>query len=324
MVGEKLTDLLVGQAVAEAEACVKVSSRRYVRVDAWNALRPYEREYLRCYAAGSSAHRSVLVSRSAARLLNMWTIPDGKEVIELAQPHGTPPSTKDWPDGLLYRHMRIPESDVYFIHRTDRIGADRKIQVTSPARTAIDIARFHGVRQGVVAMDWLLRFGTLQEKRRQWETIQAKIARLKGKRGIANARQALELASPWSESPYETLLRVILHENGIEVEMQLWIGPNYRVDLIWGTLVIEIDGLDKFENKPHDAVLSQLRRETWIREQGYEVIRFFTREILRNPEECVRRIREAKARADKRGEPKVATTRERPGQRPGQRPPRFP
>lgn len=64
MVGEKLTQLLVGQAVAEAEACVKVASRRYVRLEAWNALRPYEREYLRCYAAGSSAHRSVLVSRS--------------------------------------------------------------------------------------------------------------------------------------------------------------------------------------------------------------------------------------------------------------------
>ncbi|MGV0346023.1 endonuclease domain-containing protein [Corynebacterium coyleae] len=211
--------------------------------------------------------------------------------------------------------MRIPESDVYCIHRTDCIGADRKIQVTSPERTAIDIARFHGVRQGAVAMDWLLSFGTLQEKRRRWETIQAKIARLKGKRGIANARRALELASPWSESPYETLLRVILHENGIEVEMQLWIGPDFRVDLIWGNLVIEIDGLDKFENKPHDAVLSQLKRETWIREQGYEVIRFFTREILRNPEECVRRIREAKARADKRGEPQVAATRQRPRQR---------
>ena len=312
MVGEKLTDLLVGQAVAEAEACVRVSSHRYVRLEAWNALRPYEREYLRCYAAGSSAHRSVLVGRSAARLLDMWTIPDGNEVIELAQSHGTPPSTKDWPDGLRYRHMRIPESDVYFIHRTDCIGADRKIQVTSPERTAIDIARFHGVRQGVVAMDYLLRHGTLQDKRRRWETIQAKTTRLKGKRGIANARQALELASPWSESPYETLLRVILHEHGIEVEMQLWIGPDFRVDLIWGTLVIEIDGLDKFENKPHDAVLSQLKRETWIREQGYEVIRFFTREILRNPEECVRRIRDAKARADKRGEPKVAATRQRP------------
>ncbi|UBI09205.1 endonuclease domain-containing protein [Corynebacterium coyleae] len=310
-----MTQLLVGQAVAEAEACVKVASRRYVRLEAWNALRPYEREYLRCYAAGSSAHRSVLVSRSAARLLNMWTIPDGKEVIELAQTHGTPPSTKDWPDGLRYRHMRIPESDVYCIHRTDCIGADRKIQVTSPERTAIDIARFHGVRQGTVAMDWLLSFGTLQEKRRRWETIQAKIARLKGKRGIANARRALELASPWSESPYETLLRVILHENGIEVEMQLWIGPDFRVDLIWGNLVIEIDGLDKFENKPHDAVLSQLKRETWIREQGYEVIRFFTREILRNPEECLRRIREAKARADKRGEPQVAATQQRPRQR---------
>ncbi len=309
---DDLAKLVVGQCVAEGERCVQLSAHRFVRADAWEALKPHEREYLRCYAAGASAHRSVLVSRSAARLLDMWTIPDGTEAIELAQPHGNPPSTSDWPDGHQYRHMRVPESDIRGIARIDDIGGAREIRVTSPIRTAVDIARFHGVVQGVVAMDSLLQHGTLEQKRVRWGLINATIARLKGKRGIANARRALELATPWSESPYETLMRMILHHEGIEVEVQLWIGHDYRVDLVWGNLLIEVDGLAKFEDKPHKAVIEQLKRETWLREQGYEVIRFFTLEIRRRPEECVRRVREAKQRADDRGEPRVPATRLRP------------
>lgn len=302
-----LVRLLLRRSAATAHECTKVSATRFVPTDVWQSLRPHEREYLRCYAAALSAHRAVLVSRSAARVSGIWVMPTREEVIELGARGGGVPSKSQWPERTVYMHGQVPGIDVRTLDALGGSGEEPRIRLTARARTAVDIARVHGVRHGVVAMDSLYRLEAGVP-----DALESTLDRLAGKRGIAQARNAYELSTHTSESPFESLMRVMFIEDGIEAEPQMWIGPKVRVDFLWGQLVIEIDGYMKFDDKPHEAVMAQLKRENWIKEQGYEVIRLFTSEILRDPAGCIARIRAMKLIADTRPAPAVKATNFRP------------
>ena len=163
-----------------------------------------------------------------------------------------------------------------------------------------------------MALDSLLKENKAVNAEAQRKSIESTIDRLEGKKGIGRARRALALSSGLSESPYESLFRIILSENGIQVQPQMWIGHQTRVDLLWEQLVIEIDGESKYEDVPHQTVMRQLKRENWLKEQGYEVLRLFPAEILRDEQRCIERVVEAKARADARGPVRVPASQDRP------------
>lgn len=306
----QLLGLLMARGDVEKQECVKLSATKFIAASDWHQLKRYEQEFLRCYAAAASARRAILVSRSAARLQEMWVIPARDEIVELAQHDGNPPSKTQWPNGTAYRRMTVPETDVSRWGTMDPAGAPRPLRLTNEVRTAIDIARFHGTRHGVVAMDSLFLNRPPGKRIAIRKQILSTLDRLAGKRGIGAARLAFELCSDFSESAYESLFRVILKENGIDVQEQMWIG-RFRVDLLWGQVIIEIDGLSKFEDMPHETVIKQLERENWLKEQGYEVLRLFPSEILRDEARCVQRVLEAKKRADARGPVLVQPSRYR-------------
>lgn len=296
----QLLGLLLAQGDVDKQECVKLSATKFIAAAHWRGLKRYEQEFLRCYAMAAAAHRAILVGRSAARLHGIWVIPSRRETVELAQRSGNPPSKSQWPDGITYHRMSIPDSDISQWRASDPAGAPGTLRVTNEERTVVDIARLHGVRDGVVAMDSLFLGQPPINRIETRKRLISVLKRLTGKRGIGDARLAFELSSEHSESAYETLFRVILQSNGIDVQEQMWIGK-FRVDLLWGQLIIEIDGAAKYEDLPHDKVIKQLARENWLREQGYEVIRLFPAEILRDEEKCLRRVIEAKQRADARG-----------------------
>lgn len=299
----RLVGLLVTRGDVDKQACVKLSATRFVAAETWNELKRHEQQFLRCYAAALATRTAVLVGRSAAQVNGLWVLPAQREVAELATGGGNPPPRKQWPDGVEYRHMTVPEIDV--------VGTSR-VRATRPTRTAVDIARFHGVRDGVVAMDSLLSGESLANQAEIRGELLSTIGRMTGKKGIANARRALDLCSGLSESPYESLFRLILLEHGIAAQEQMWIGPDARVDLLWDQVVIEIDGAMKYELVPHETVRKQLKRENRLREYGYEVVRVSPSEMLHDEAACVRRVIQAKARADARGPASVLPTRSRP------------
>lgn len=306
-----LRALLVPRGRVHEQTCVRLSATKFIRSTDWATLKSFEQEYLRCYAAATTAHKAVLVGRSAARVAGLWVVPAHSEVVELAQLSGRPPSTKQWPRGVRYHHMPVDNSDYRELSVEDGTGAST-LRITRAQRTIVDVARLHGLRHGVIALDSWMSGETRANTQIQKELIASAISRLAGKKGIFVARQALALSSKLSESPYESLFRVILAEHGITAQPQMWIGRRNRVDLLWGQLVIEIDGESKYEDVPHETVLKQLKRENWIKEQGYEVLRLFPADILRDEEGCVRRVIEAKARADRRGPVLVAASQKRP------------
>lgn len=290
------------RALRDQQECVRLGANAFVPVGKWATLERHEQQFLRCYGASRSAHKAVLVGRSAARVSNMWVLPLDDATVELAMPNGKPHHKSQWPEGVIYRKMVVPERDILVG------GIDGDLRYTRGARTAIDIARFHGVREGVVAFDSLYVGQSTATKRAIWDASRQAIELMSGKHGIAKAREAFELSTHLSESPYESLVRLILIEHGITPDVQMRIGP-FRVDLLWGNLIIEIDGLVKYSDNVRDVLLKQTRRENWLREQGYEVIRLFVSDILRDEAACLARIMEAKRRADARGPVSIPAVR---------------
>lgn len=304
-----LVKLLVRPGEADRQPCRRLSANKFVPEAAWEALEHHEREFLRCYAAGTGVRKAVLVGRSAAVIHGMWTLPDHHAAVTLAVPGKKPPARASWPEGVEYSCMGIPPVDVETIVCATPGDV---LRVTTPVRTAVDVARLHGVREGVVAMDSLLSKKSPAEQQRILGELEATIGRLAGKKGIANARQAFQWCSGWSESAYESLMRVILLERGIVAEEQMWVGRYVRPDLLWGQLAIEIDGAVKLKHNAEEVAQDQLDRENWLRKQLYDAARFKPKRILKDEEGCVREILELKAHSETLGPPKVPATRARP------------
>ena len=307
-----LTGMLLSRQAAEAQDCRQLSATKFIATTDWDALESHEQEYLRCYSVSAAAYKAVLVGRSAARIHGMWGIPNGEELVELAQCNGNPPPKKQWPDGVLYRHVSVPEMDTEVRGPIDRAGAGATLRLTTPSRTVVDIARFHGVAEAAVAIDGQYREMAPLQQQVWCDDIMAVAQRMRGKRGIGRVKEAVALSSSLSESPFESVVRVLLTMRRIKVREQMWIGRYYRVDLLWGTLVIEIDGYIKFKDKPSEAVIKQEKRDRWLREQGYTVIRLFPSEIIQDPEDCICRILASKAEADVNPSVRVRATSRRP------------
>lgn len=309
---DALVGLLVGKGSVDKQTCVKLSAARWVPYDDWQQLKPHEQQFLRAYAAGAAAHRAALVGLSAARVGGLWVVASNQQPVELAIPSGRQPSRAQWPEGTIYRQVTIPDAAMTTFDRTfagDKEGLDPavrtlrtrdSVRLTTPARTAIDIARMHTLRDGTVAFDSLFAGKDDAGKRSTAREAEWALQQMAGKKGVGQARAAYEASSQLSESPYESVFRIVIESYGIHVDLQMQIG-DYRVDMLWGNLVIEIDGAIKLEDRPTEVVRRQLARENWLREQGYEVIRLATGEIIRNELLCLRRVVEAKRRADLRG-----------------------
>lgn len=95
-------------------------------------------------------------------------------------------------------------------HLDDRDVAWAKgLAVTTPQRTFVDVARFLSLPRLVAVGDDFVRRGLCT--RAQLEEV---VQRMTGQRGVKRARQAIPLIDPRSESPRESIVRILLHERG--------------------------------------------------------------------------------------------------------------
>jgi hypothetical protein len=83
------------------------------------------------------------------------------------------------------------------------------LPVTTPERTALDLARRYPVDKAVAMIDSLARATRLKVA-----DVELLAERSKGRRGIRRARTALDLVDPGAESPRETWLRLLLMRAG--------------------------------------------------------------------------------------------------------------
>ncbi len=147
------------------------------------------------------------------------------------------------------------------------------LPATSPARTVVDLARTRGVEDGVVAADAAAYAGLLDR-----DSLGAVLEDCRHFPGIGRGSQVLTYLDPRAESPLESLSRLRLRAQGLELETQVTITDPQgrfvaRVDfLLDGCVIGEADGRGKYST-PAD-LWAEKQREDGARALGFGVVRW--------------------------------------------------
>lgn len=161
----------------------------------------------------------------------------------------------------------------------DEICVIGGMRVTTPARTALDLACRWPVDSAVAAIDALARATRLK-----MADVELLAERYRGRHGIRNARKVLDLVDPGAESPRETWLRLLLIRNGFP-------RPTTQIPVYdaYGALVAELDmGWEdikvaaEYEGDHHrtdpDVFNKDIRRHDELTELGWIVVRITKRD----------------------------------------------
>jgi hypothetical protein len=146
------------------------------------------------------------------------------------------------------------------------------VRVTTPARTALDLACLRGRGSSLAILDAFMRVqGVTQEE------FQVLLIRYKRRRGVVQLRELVPIASPLPESMGESFTRGTIYDAGLGVPTpQVWIDvPGYgrvRGDLVYERerIVVEYDGVE-FHSSPADREHDERRRAA-LRAAGWIVI----------------------------------------------------
>lgn len=223
---------------------------------------------------------AVVSHQSAAHLHKIDLVGRRDLTVHLTRPPGA--------DMHAPARIRLHSAGLPAAHVTDILG----LPVTTAARTSIDLARTLPFRAAVVAADCALhhRLTTIDE-------LRAVLAVCCRWRGAAKAADVIGFADGRSESPLESIARVVFRDCGLPPpELQALIGTAddvARVDFYWGRYrtIVEVDGAVKYADPLRAR--AQLERDSWLRSLGYEVVHLTWEEITTMPEFVAARIREA-------------------------------
>lgn len=185
------------------------------------------------------------------------------------------------------------------------------VRVTSPARTAVDIARASSLPEALICMDAVLR-AFIDEARvgllplrmavHDPDLIDAARARvaavledMSGWPGMRTARRAWELADPAAESALESESRGVLIEQGVPrpecgFPIEGADGRTYWADMAWreGRVIGECDGLIKYVDPR--VLYEEKRRQEAIENAGSRVVRWTRSEVVRSPGRLAERV----------------------------------
>jgi hypothetical protein len=148
------------------------------------------------------------------------------------------------------------------------------MRVTTPARTALDLARRYPVDAAVVAIDALTRATRLKVP-----AIEAQARRYPGRRGRKRALMTLHLVDPGAESPPETRLRLLIVRAGFpRPQTQLRVYDQYgvligEVDMGWRELKIAVEYEGDHHRTSRRVFHKDIKRVDALLEQGWIVIR---------------------------------------------------
>ncbi|OBG97839.1 type IV toxin-antitoxin system AbiEi family antitoxin [Mycobacterium sp. E3247] len=181
----------------------------------------------------------------------------------------------------------------------DRIDADEVcvlegMRVTSPERTALDLASRFPQHQAVAAVDALVQATHLK-----LADVERLAERYRGRRGMKAARAALDLVDGGAQSPKETWLRLLLIENDFpRPQTQIavrneWGWAEAYLDMGWEDVkvAVEYDG-DQHRSSRYHYVRDIRRLEKLERRYGWIVVRVVAED---HPDDIVRRVCEARA-----------------------------
>ncbi len=175
----------------------------------------------------------------------------------------------------------------------DEIAVVEGMRVTTPARTALDLARRCRLGAAVAAIDALAQAVELKSP-----DIELLVDRYRGRRGMKAARAAIELIDGGAQSPKESWLRLLLLSAGFpRPQTQIavrneWGWAEAYLDMGWEDIkvAVEYDG-DQHRSSRYQYV-KDIRRLDMLQRMGWIVVRVIAED---HPDDIVRRVREARA-----------------------------
>ena len=217
-----------------------------VDAEAWDSAYSEGRQILRSFAVTALARTEIVLSHTTAAA--WWGLPlvgvsDTSVHCIPASPHSN--KTR----GDVIRHdVPLPEEDI-----TERDGQ----RVTTLSRTVFDVIRMLDLRGGLAVFDAAVRHVAWSEESRTLdrakadafiESVRSRVYRSTGRRGIRNARIALELVDGRAQLPGESISRLLMWElqlpaPELQLEVRLDAGLAY-LDFAWPRLRLfgEFDG----------------------------------------------------------------------------------
>lgn len=222
-----------------------------------------------------SGREAVIAGLSAAELLGAKWI-DAEAPAELVHTNRRPPP-------LICVH-----TDILLPGETQTVCG---LPATTPARTAFDIGRRLGLKEGVQRLDALMNATDVKAT-----DLQAVIARHPGVRGLRQLEKTLQLVDGGAESPYESLTRLLLVQAGFpppQTQIPVYNETGYaiaRIDMGWPEWLVGVD----FEGAHH---WTDPKQRTWdveryarVSELGWIDIRLTSGMLHNSPRVFLNRV----------------------------------
>jgi hypothetical protein len=205
-----------------------------------------------------SRREGVVAGQSAAALHRAKWVDSGRAAEVLSDNRRPPIGIRTWSD-------RFADDEIEMVNG---------IRVTTPARSALDIACRYPLGKAVAAIDALARATHVK-----MVDVELLAARYTGRRGIRKARAAIDLVDPGAESPRETWLRLLLIRAGFpRPQTQIPVYNEYGVliavlDMGWEDIKVAADYEGDHRRMSRRQLTNDIRRAEGVTEQGWIDVR---------------------------------------------------
>jgi very-short-patch-repair endonuclease len=233
-----------------------------------------------CKAVGITLGKGSAVDRYSAAFLWGVDLLGSRRIVSVTVPRGERPRSHPW-----RRVTRTALADV-------DIECLDGVPVTTPRRTAFDLGRQPSRQATVIALDAMCHVNLARPA-----DLAEDAERHRRKRGARRLGERLSLVEPLTESPMETVLRLLVRDAGLPPPAaQVTVRRDgrfvARVDLGYRQwrIAIEYEG-DHHRGRQHFR--RDVARLNALREAGWVVLRFTADDVLRRPRDVIRQVAEA-------------------------------
>jgi hypothetical protein len=156
----------------------------------------------------------------------------------------------------------------------DEIAVVDQMRVTTPARTALDLARRNPARIAIAAVDALVQATELK-----MADVELLVDRYRGRHGMKAARAALELVDGGAQSPKETWLRLLLIRAGFpRPQTQIavrneWDWVEAYLDMGWEDIKVAVEYDGDHHRSDRYQYVKDIRRLELLERYGWIVVR---------------------------------------------------
>ncbi len=251
---------------------IRVRRGAYTTAVIWEALDEYAgRPLLRARAAILLMRRAWALSHdSSAQAQGLPTLRPTVELVHVTRPGWTDAWTEN---GVKHHLARFQDRQLTVIDGLPTLDL---------ARTAVDIAREHGLMRGLVACDGAMRRGVPRS------ALHDAVEPMTHWPGSRDARRAVALADPGAESVLESMGRHLVLEAGIgtpDTQFPVRTARGVRwCDIRVGNHIIEMDGRVKYtavadggvaDRPDREVAFEERKRERLVRDRRLGVTRLY-------------------------------------------------